>query len=517
MFFILTASADAYITNKIISSKFRATDANTGKAGTLDLFRLYDESSFISGGTRLTSSVEELTRILVKFDYEELVPLTSSSLDLNHSSFKATLKLSEVKTGAPVPRNFNIVAYPLAQSFSEGSGRNVTQFSDVDAVNFVTASYSGGSSNLWNTTGSGAGGYLGSANLDYVTSGSIGGTEIDFGKSQFFAEGPGDIELDVTSIVSSSLANNIANHGFRITFSGSDETDNKTRFVKRFASRHSSNKLLVPKILLTWDNSIQDRHLDLQFNVSSSLFLTNTVSGQRKNLISDSSLTELTGEQCVLLRFISGSGTNSETSFTVQASQHTASTTGKGMTGVYSGTFNLNEFNTAFFGSTPKKTDEIELVEIWSTNDQTVGFYTGSVKIRKTKKSTSGFSDRRLHVTAFNARQKYREGSTPVIRVFIEDLDKTYSERAYKLPRKRESLVFDKAYYRIVDKETGTVVVPFDESRGSTRLSQDSDGMYFSFYTNGLPKNRQYAVDLLVFDSGVEKMLNLENVSFMVV
>lgn len=517
MFYILTASADAYITNKIISNKFRATDANTGRAGTLDLFRLWDESSFQSNGTRVTSSVEELSRILVKFDYSDLVELTSQSLDINSTSFRAQLKLSEVKTGAPVPRNFSVVSYPLAVGFDEGSGRNISQFSDVDAVNFLTASYSNGAANLWNVSGSGQAGYLNSSGIDFVTSGSINSTEIDFGSSQYFDEGPGDLKLDITKAVSSSLANNLTNHGFRISFSGSYETDQKTRFVKRFISRQSKNKLLVPQILLTWDDSIHDRHLDLQFNVSSSLFLTNTNSGQRTNLISDSSLTELQGPECVLLRFISGSGKTSETSFTVQASQHTASTTGAGMVGVYSGTFNLNEFNTTFFGTSPRSVDEIELLEIWSTNDQTVGFYTGSITINKNTRSTAGFSNRRLNISAYNALPEYNESSKVVIRLFIEDIDASYTENAYKVPMTKPSAVVGKAYYRIVDKDTGSVIVPFDKDKNSTRLSQDSSGMYISFLTSGLPKGRLYGIDLLVSDGGIERLVKLDDVSFMVV
>ena len=82
-FYILTASADTYITDKIISNKFRATDANLGRAGTLDLFRLYDESSITVAGTRLTSSVEELSRILLKFDYDNVEPLLAKNLDIN--------------------------------------------------------------------------------------------------------------------------------------------------------------------------------------------------------------------------------------------------------------------------------------------------------------------------------------------------------------------------------------------------------------------------------------------------
>ena len=41
---ILTASKDTYITNKIINNSFRATDSNAGSAGTLDLFKLYNEN-----------------------------------------------------------------------------------------------------------------------------------------------------------------------------------------------------------------------------------------------------------------------------------------------------------------------------------------------------------------------------------------------------------------------------------------------------------------------------------------
>ena len=59
----LTASADTYITNKIINNSFSASDANVGRAGTIDLFKLYNEAT-LSG----SSTVIELSRILIKFD-----------------------------------------------------------------------------------------------------------------------------------------------------------------------------------------------------------------------------------------------------------------------------------------------------------------------------------------------------------------------------------------------------------------------------------------------------------------
>ena len=66
MYIIATASADTYITNKIVDGS-RTEDANVGRAGTLDLFKLYNET--ISGSTGYHT---ELSRILVKFDLGRL-------------------------------------------------------------------------------------------------------------------------------------------------------------------------------------------------------------------------------------------------------------------------------------------------------------------------------------------------------------------------------------------------------------------------------------------------------------
>ena len=64
---ILPCTKDAYITNRVIDNKFRATDANVGFAGTIDLFKLAGESRigsndgpYVSG----TTDPIELTRAL---------------------------------------------------------------------------------------------------------------------------------------------------------------------------------------------------------------------------------------------------------------------------------------------------------------------------------------------------------------------------------------------------------------------------------------------------------------------
>ena len=73
MYLILTASKDTYITNKIIENRLRATDANVGRASTLDLFKLYDESTISGSDTPI-----ELSRLLVKFNLGHLSLLSGS-------------------------------------------------------------------------------------------------------------------------------------------------------------------------------------------------------------------------------------------------------------------------------------------------------------------------------------------------------------------------------------------------------------------------------------------------------
>jgi hypothetical protein len=53
---IATASADTYITNKLIDA-LPAVSGNVGRAGTIDLFKLYDESTYVTGTIELSRAL----------------------------------------------------------------------------------------------------------------------------------------------------------------------------------------------------------------------------------------------------------------------------------------------------------------------------------------------------------------------------------------------------------------------------------------------------------------------------
>ena len=230
-----TASKDTYIANKIINGKLVADDANVGRAGTLDLFRLYNETTL-----RGTGSQDEVSRILIKFDLSSAKSLTSSILNVNSENFSAKMKLYDVRSGHAVPADFNVIVFPLSQSFDEGVGRDIASFGDLDVANFHTRSTTSGVANAWHASGANHTGLLGSDDIDIISSGNLsdGSGVVDLFKTQNFKVGTEDLVVDVTKIVSATLAGNIPDQGFRISFSGSEETDTKSRFVKRFASRH---------------------------------------------------------------------------------------------------------------------------------------------------------------------------------------------------------------------------------------------------------------------------------------
>ena len=87
MYRIMSSSKDTYITNKVIDNSFTASDANVGKAGTLDLFKLYNESK-LPGITNVT----ELSRGLIKFDLSPLRKQMKIDLNISDSSFKCQIK-----------------------------------------------------------------------------------------------------------------------------------------------------------------------------------------------------------------------------------------------------------------------------------------------------------------------------------------------------------------------------------------------------------------------------------------
>jgi hypothetical protein len=510
MYRILTSSSDTYITNKIINNNFRVTDANVGQAASIDLFKLYAES--VSGSD---ASPIEISRALIKFDLEPLRALTGSILDISssNSSFKCILKLYDVYGGQTCPSNFKLIVFPLSKSFDEGIGRDIVTFADLDACNFITASVSANSASRWDDEGANAQGLLGSRDIDIISSGNLndGNGVVNLWKDQLFSTGDEDLSVDVTTIISATLKNLIPDNGLRISYSGSQETDKITRFVKRFGSSQNSNFYKKPKLIVKFNDTIQDHHESFYFNISGSLFLNNFHRGFPANILSGASATQIAGSNSIVLKLASGSksrGTYFEKVIT--GSQHSVGNLL--VSGVYSASFALSQFTGSNSGEIRfngaleneiKNAGSATFKEIWSSLDDTVGFLTGSLVVNSVNRTSFKNNSPRILITVTNMQQEYRKGAKVRFNVFAENIDRTVKFK--KLPIETKSQIFTSLYYRIRDIETGNVIIPFDKSNNSTLCSTDSDSMYFETYTDSLPVGVLCTIDFLLSENGVEQ------------
>lgn len=496
MYRILSASKDTYITNKVINNSFRATDANVGEAGSLDLFKLYNES-VISGETNPI----ELSRLLIKFPISEITAMNSEGLvDVNDASFKCEVKLHDIYGGQTTPSKFTTILFPLSQSFDEGTGMDVATYSDVSATNFITASIQQGLKVAWNQTGARASGSLGDANIDVIASGTLDASvgKISLSPTQHFVTGEEDLNIDVTNIVSGTVAGLIPDHGFLIALSGSFEKDTNSYFVKRFASRNVQVAAKRPKLIVKYNDSILDNHSNMIFNVTSSLYLNNYHRGVSANILSGTSGTQLTGEGCIFCKIESGSYKKIFTGSQAVRGENT-------ITGLYSSSFAISSFDPILYKQA-NITGSIRFNEVWTNANETVAYLSSSLVInRESRLLANTTNQNNLLVSVLNLNSEYSPGEILKLRVFAENRDKEIVFT--KKPIEKKSDIFNNMHYRVRDVNDGKLLFDFDKVGNSTRLSTDEDGMYFSFYTDSLPRGRIYKFEFLISRNGIDKVV----------
>ena len=507
MHLIFTASADNYITNKIISTAVSASDANVGQASTLDLFKLYDETTFTGflgsrsapGGISYYSKPTEISRILVKFDLTAISSSIAPYAELD--SFKAYISLKDINGSQIAPSKFNVAVYPLSKSWDEGRGSDIYSFNDLDQSNWMTASYSDGY-NLWNGQGATSIGYLSSDDIDIIGSGSIGGSDTDLSATQYFAEGHEDLFVDVTTAVSATMAGFMEDYGFLIAFSGSEETDEKSRFVKRFASRHARNEYLRPSMIIRYDDSVIDQRKHMFFNTSGSLFIKNNVRGIGAYFISGSNESQLkTADSMVTIVH--------SASFAVTASAGVYHPAGKILPGFYSASFAIDKFNSSTLANSKSVYEHVVasgslvMFERWMDANEAYTYFTGSFTMKSPETQDSDVLPK-YKIKIKNLSKSYKKNEKHRLELHIRDESKIYKPVRRSLAL--QSLVFNEAYYSVRDTRTGDLLVPFTKENNATRISSDNSGMYFNLSTKNWPKGRSYTVDVMVVESEKESI-----------
>ena len=93
-----------------------------------------------------------------------------------------------------------------------------------------------------------------------------------------------------------------------------------------------------------------------------------------------------------------------------------------------------------------------------------------------------------IYITLRNNKEKYRTVEEPTFRLNVREL---YPTRKFTTTSNYLDVKYftSKSFYSLVDYATEETVIPFDEN---TKLSADSEGMYFKMYMNGLQEERYY-------------------------
>jgi len=542
MYRLLSASQDAYIQNKYIKG-VRCTDANTGQAGTLDLYSLYAETyvptsntgSIVSGvmiyNTGTYDPVREVSRLLIKFDYSQLTSLTSSVLDMNDSSFKAYMSMKDIYGGQTVPSNYTVEIIPLAKDWNEGRGSDVISYRQLDVCNFLTASVVNSTYVTWSLEGANASGSLtDGTDVDVWVSGNIGSGNQSLKTSQFFRRGDEDLWVDITQLVSASVAGILPNNGFRVSYTAQEENSDTTYFVKRFGTRHAYNDDLKPKLHIRYSGErIEDQTALSNFSSAPQTFYIYNKNdyGNYANFTSGSSV--VSGANCLTLEL---AASHSVEYFTQSWSiSHSASITHKtrsldvftasfigsqhvigenSQTGIYKSTFVIDPDMTSSLKAFLSGASSHEFKVSWKSLDSSITYAALYETFEYRFGTFSNVTDRNIVANITNLRQEYQSGDQVRLRVFVQNYDADM--KAYKTYTQSQSVIIPNMYWRLRKAYENIEVIPYHED--ATRLSFDHEGMFFDIWPGDLEVNIVYQIDFLIRSDSTGKDTYIENPGF---
>jgi len=485
-----TAIHDNTLTNAFQSDlEIRGTGSNMGLADSLEVFSVYGQAF---------SSSSEISRVITKFPVLTADATTTIQADRSSGVLPASgsvdfyLRCFNVKHTATLPRNFTLVISPVSQSWQEGQGVDMEEYSDLTydgtGSNWINASAHTTWKNNYDTVLEG-GSYLSAS-----WNGSPATTYDEFNYKQTFGEtGTGNVDVKITGLVEKWLAGDYSNYGVGIMLTQSQETGSQSYYTKKFSARSSEYFFSRPLIEARWNSTRKDQRGS--FYVSSSnlsaddnkntLFLYNYVRGQAKNLANVE-----TGPIYVNVYTSSSQGE------LISAAPNNPVTGGYVDVGIYSASFALDTsaslvFDRWFSGSSGSAI----------TTAGAKIYHTGSFR-PKNFNSSNIYSTPRYVTTITNLQSEYYNQDSVRFRLFTRLKD--WSPTIYTVASKQiENDIVDDAYFKIsrmIDKKD--VITYGTGSLNHTRLSYDVTGSYFDLNMEMLEIGYAYEIKFVYYING---------------
>ena len=230
MHYFTFASQDTFITsgsNRITGDSER--DKNFGQDQILELKKEFFNDSF-----------DFPTRALVQFNLTTISESVADGTITNPSYF---LRLFEAEGNQEQTLDYTLAAQVISQSWDEGVGKSGDNPKTINGCSWENRINKPGISALTWSNAAGAPSYGVAVNANASAS------------SQTFSNESPDINMNVTNAISQIIDGAIDNHGFLLSFSGSEETDSTTFGQLKFFSKQT-HTIFSPKLEVRWDDHL---------------------------------------------------------------------------------------------------------------------------------------------------------------------------------------------------------------------------------------------------------------------
>lgn len=465
------ATQDNTITNAYKANlTTRGVSGNMGQSDISEIFSIFAQAN---------TSSSELARVLTQFDTTEIATDRTDGNIPASGSVSFFLRMYDAPHSQTTPKDFTLTISAVSQSWQEGLGLDMENYSDEDASNWISAS----EGTAWTTEGG-----------DYIIDNSSSFT-------QYFDTGFENLEVDITPLVEQwvNSAGNVlgskTNYGVGVHLTSSLEDASESYYTKMFFARGSQFFFKRPVIEARWDSSKQDDRGN--FFLSSSLvpasdnlmklYLYNVVRGQLTDI-------PAVGTNTILVSIYSGStaptGSKIGLAFgggTLAAGD--ANTTASHVeTGIYSCSFAYTSSGIT------------NIFDVWHSGG--IEYHTGSSIDIKSFTSPNFNFDQSYVSKIVNLRTNYPTGETARFRLFARN--KNWSPTIYTVANTAiETSIVDNVYYKITRASDGLTVVDYGTgSLNYTRVSYDVSGSYFDFDMSMLEANYAYEINFVYLING---------------
>jgi len=479
------ATQDNTITNAYKSNlSTRGVSGNMGQSDILEVFSIYAQVSSSSG---LSS---ELARTLIKFDMDQITTDRTNGVIPASGSVNFFLTMYDAEHTQTTPSNYTLVVSAISQSWDEGLGLDMENYTDEDASNWITAS-DGNTITKW---------------VDYAGTELTGGSYITgsdaspliYTFTQLFDAGTENLEIDVSHLVESWIDSTLTNHGFGVQLTSTLESTTDSYYTKMFFARGSQYFHKRPVLEARFDKSKKDSRGG--FYLSSSLvpagdnlmklYLYNIVKGNLTDIpaVGTNDLHVSVYSGTLLNTAPSGSKLGLSVGGGTVTAGNLNTTASHVETGIYSCSF-------AYTSSAITT-----IFDVWHSGS--VEYHTGSAITVKTFDSQDYNFDQKYISTISNLRPVYSTGEQARFRLFARLKD--WSPTIYTVASKAiETSIIEDAYFKITRISDDLQVIPYGTgSLNHTRLSYDISGSYFDLKMNLFNTDTMYEIAFVYVING---------------